>query len=138
MAIRYKVVMKDTRLSVISRGRRAPAHWKNFLKKVCLKYTKGKIVKAQKWSIGILVFRKRSQAEEFVNEYGYDEFEMIILRVKTSSRGKAIKELITDSLRRAYILEFVYGRLNIDMLDSCTRLYSPAGTMAYKEVKVLD
>ena len=133
MAIRYKVVMADNRFSIISRGQDAQV-----IEKICLKYEKGTRVKAQPWSIGILTFEKKKQAEEFIKGAFYSQ-DFEILRVRPIGKGKRITQLLSDHKYRYNILYLAKQEIPYkEVLMKYRKMQAPEGTMAYPEVYVLD
>jgi hypothetical protein len=79
MAIRYKVVNKHTRCSAIV----------GFNSPYVLKYLKGKTIKALSKTLGIMVFKRRYQAEAFIKVINSALIHpSTILRVEVFSKGK--------------------------------------------------
>ena len=128
MAIRYKVVLEKNRKSCMAE--------RKGMRGYILTYKKGKTVKAIEGSIGILVFKTREQAENWM-KLPMRTTKTTILRVETNSRGKTPKNLfiidwrVTNSLKEDY---YDYKTPN----NSRLRWNTPIGTLAYPEVKVLD
>ncbi len=128
MAIRYKVTTRD-RLSCTSHA--------EGMRGYVLDYRKGEIVKAVPNSIGILVFKRRKDAEIFMK----NQSSWVIHRVSTKTRGK------TPSYLYGIVNVYCYAR---DFYHTLSKLYStpysptkflwpvPEGTLAYPEVEVLD
>lgn len=116
--IRYKVVLVD-RGSTFAQG------------KYRLEYIKGKIVKAIKGTLGIMVFKRRREAEHYKRKYLDYGKTGIILRVETLSRGKTVWSLC-----------HLFSSIELDLFYSGHHnpyaYPSPPGTMCYDKVKVLD
>ena len=122
--IRYKVVLKD-RISVVGRGQ------KDIIRqKLCLKYEKGKIVKAQDWSMGILYFDYIHHARKFSDSIL--DWPTKILRIIPLEEEERIYILAFSTSERKDILTFAEtGVIPLHM-------NAPVGTMACKTIKVLD
>ena len=116
--VRFKVVLED-RGSTFAQG------------KYRLKYIKDEIVKAVKGTFGIMVFKRRHQAEYYKRMYLSYSTTGIILRVEPLSRGKTVR--LVSSLFRDVDLDLFYSG------DYSPYAYPPAaGTICYDKVKVLD
>ena len=116
--IRYKVVLED-RGSTFAQGRYR------------LKYIKDEIVKAVKGTLGIMVFKRRCQAEHYRRKYLDYSKTGIILRVEPLSRGKTVR--VASSLFRGVDLDLFYSGGYYPYTYP-----TPAGTICYDRVKVLD
>lgn len=116
--IRYKVTLHD-RTSTFAQD------------KYRLEYIKDTIVKAIKGTLGIMVFKRRREAEHYKREYlDYGKTGMI-LRVETLSRGKSVH--LASSLFKSSDFDMFYSG------DYYPFTYpSPPGTMCYDRVRVLD
>ncbi len=116
--IRYKVVLED-RGSTFAQG------------KYRLKYIKNEIVKAVEGTLGIMVFKRRSEAEYYKRRYINYNMTGIILRVEPLSRG-----------RNVYTVSSLFMSVELDLFysgDYYPYTYSPpSGTICYDKVKVLD
>ena len=132
MAIRYKVVRKDTRCSIIVGSHNL----------YTLKYNKDTIVKALPNSLGIMVFKRKHQAQDFLNfvKTGLSR-PSIILRVEVSGRGKYPKYIsrwvsnVSDLpwfYTNYYIIKKYSDNYGIDVS------IPPKGTLCYDTVRVID
>ena len=93
MALRYKVITKENRLSVYAQGR-----YKR-------KYTKGRIVKCVPETLGLFVFENEIEAIEFSNVHrgGDDDIEyrhLIVIKVDTKEEKSSIPDLVIASIGR--------------------------------------
>ena len=116
--IRYKVVLED-RSSTFAQG------------KYRLEYIKDGIVKAVRGTLGIMVFKRRHQAEHYKRKYLDYSMTGIILRVKPLSRGKTVR--LASSLFRDVDLDLFYSGNHYPYTYP-----APPGTICYDKVKVLD
>ena len=131
--IRYKVVRLDfgNRHSCYATG------------KYRLAYRKNTIVTAKKGTLGIAVFERRYQAENFLhNEFSSDR-GCEIIRVIPIGRGKRYR-FVCES-QDAMNLNIFYHRyrsnLNVFLRKIPPQLHSmssPIGTIFYQQVKVLE
>jgi len=138
MAIRYKVVhvVGEDRFSALAEGR------------FCIRYSNGRVVKAVENTIGIMCFKTRNDAEDwmdwvydFTGTWGHYE----IIRVKPKGRGFVPKYFSGR-----------YGEDNLMYLQECIEKYGiakgcrryileygmshspPDGSICYQEIEVLD
>jgi len=121
--VKFKVVRKDgvLRVSAFASGLYA------------LKYPKNTIVRAMPGTLGVAVFRRRSEAKKFCE--GRCFFE--IVRVLPIGRGRNVKEVCRD--QSMYMLDMFYGSEEIN--SSCydlTPMAPPPGTIFYPAVEVLE
>lgn len=120
---RFKVVITNRRISYYAQG------------KYCKIYNKGEIVTAEKHTIGIAVFKRKQNAEKFLDRHVVGQ----IITVEPIGRGKTF--------------DFVFGSQDEDSLDffyrellecpkfldfAISRTTTPKGTVFYPAVKVLD
>lgn len=135
MAIRYKVVRKAKSTGYVS-----VLAQEEFM----LLYVKGKITNAAPGSMGVLCFKRRDQAQAFMNIQGYNcclRSPASILRVEGIGRGKVPHYFQSNFTARHIRLaiedlaEHGWNRLfNIYLLSKPTHL----GTICYNSVRVLD
>lgn len=133
MAIRYKVVNEATRCSVII----------GINSLYTLKYVKGTIVKALSGSLGIMVFKRRYQAEKFVKLLNSGLLgSSIILRVEIFERGKCPKYVSRWTTHKSDLTWF-YSKWYADKKyitngNGMDLLIPPKGTLCYSMVRVID
>jgi len=133
--IRYKVVRldSDSRYSCYARG------------KYQLTYKKNTIVTAGKGTLGIAVFEKRHQAEEFIREeYSADRL-LIIIRVISIGCGKRYHFVcLTQDEQNLNHFYYKHSKnlsalLKEDNTIKCEPfILSPPGSIFYQQVKVLE
>ncbi len=122
MNIKYKVVIEQSRKSCFA----PPGYTKT--------YKKGAKVKAKKGTLGLMVFKTRKQAEDFIFPQSYD---LQIIRVECFTRGR-------KPIRVAGINYKILARVKaFDSFYSIERYYyyltvAPEGTLCYSEVRVID
>lgn len=155
MAVRYKVVSIDQNYGIPALENREPKRFsalvKGFFK---INYSKGKTVRAKKNTVGIMCFKRRHQAEAWMNGPTlYSEIsDFEIIRVQPVGRGKTPKTfsghygthvlLLLRKLIKRFGVEEGYKQLltgRYDVLDMYVRyMEPPEGTICYPAVKVLD
>ena len=128
--IRYKVVIRKTRESIIGMLHNRPKK-----SSYILKYKKGTIVTAPKNTVGILVFKTLSNAEKFMEIYS-DPTYYKILKIEGIGKGKTIKRLFSDGDSWGFFTSLVVSVFNENPMMQ--KMSAPVGTMAYKAVRVLE
>lgn len=131
--IRYKVVMTEDRSSVFARDR------------FTLTYEKGKVVEAEKGTLGIMVFDTLSNAKAFQSWCSRNSSLTTILRVRPMGKGKkpvSISECVkADSFISFYSIAKKQGGFPLIgqiLRDFHYTISPPMGTICYKAVEVLD
>lgn len=117
--IRYKVVNKNRKSVIIP---------SNFLS--CITYEKDTIVEANKDTIGIFLFNRKKDAENFRN----NALAQKILKVEPIGRGKIPKQIV----RSVYLSNKSIKNLKIGIEDVYKTSLIPKGTICYPAVKVLN
>lgn len=123
--VRYKVTRK---IIAKAYGRSCVAN-----RHYCLKYHKGKITYTIKGTLGIMVFERKIDAENFINkgvsvEYRYN---LKIIRVNPIGRGKRPKLICGCPSEGSLSNYYTHS------VGAITKK-APMGTMCYPAVKVLD
>jgi hypothetical protein len=135
MAIRYKVVIKDTRCSAIVKTEGYQ-----------LRYFKDTIVEAPINTLGIMVFRRRHQAEEFVLLLqSMNRVSLIVIRVESLGRGRTPKYIsrwinhFKNALSHFYEVRYVNKKYKGTALFHHPNVRAPVkGTLCYDHVRVID
>lgn len=133
MGIRYKVVDEVTRCSIIIAANSS----------YILRYNKNTVVKALPNTLGIMVFKRRHQAEEFVKFISLGLTKpSLVLRVEVFSKGKYPKH-ISRWTNYQNGLTWFYNNCYVDKkyltANSGFALSAPPkGTLCYDTVKVID
>ncbi len=128
MPIRYKVVKRRSRCSAVINGN----------SKYALRYLPGSIVTARKETLGVMTFKNKIAAVNWMDIINYNQYQtwesqlnLIVIRVETIGRGKAPRWIANDvtaeDLDNFYSPESEYqSMLAID------------NTLCYPAVKVLE
>jgi hypothetical protein len=124
MAIRWKVVDKERRSCIVSQD-----------SKYSLTYKKGHVVKADDITIGILVFKRKKDAEAFFGFTSIAEEGEKIIKVRTFERGKRPKRLCSVDEMDAIYEKILHKKGTSE--DLFTFRTVPKGTLAYPRVEVL-
>lgn len=139
MAIRWKVVGKG-RKSCIACG------------ELKMTYPKG-VVKAFDGTPGVMVFKTRKQAIEWLGECAFNGNENLkVLKVRTWSRGRRPKMLLNAGSHSLYrvrrYLKDLFDGFSRATIESDSTVWVdnwhvglwpvPPGTLCYKEVEVLE
>lgn len=127
MAIRYKITNRN-RTSIFASG------------KYLRTYSKGRMIKAKRGTLGILTFHRRKDAEVFIRDLALKDF--LVLRVKPFERGRKVNTLCSYqswwALDRYYKGKSIFGLRSLSSATKVEELPAPIGTLAYPRVKVID
>lgn len=121
--VRFKVVITNRRISYYAQG------------KYCKIYNKGETVTAEKHTIGIAVFKRKQNAEKFIDRHVVGQ----IITVEPIGRGKTFSLVFGSQDEDS--LNFFYHELSKcpKFLDfAINRSITPKGTIFYPAVEVLD
>ena len=107
-----------------------------------LEYKKNTVITAKKGTLGIAVFERRYQAEDFIIKKRFRS-DTRIIRVIPIGRGKRYP-FVCES-QDTFNLDIFYNRYGdtLDILLKCASISahtmkSPPGTIFYRQVKVLE
>ncbi len=134
MAIRYKVVNKDTRFSALIT-----------VEKYRLQYVKDKIVEALSGTLGVMVFKRKWQAQRFIDIFftPNERKNLMIVRVEVFNKGRTPRYVsrwinLPGDLNNFYL----YNYKDKQYIDNCINMMTISvpikGTLCYDRVKVID
>lgn len=124
MSIRWKAVHKFYRQS-----------WSIRFKPFIKIYTKGTIVEAIPGSPGILCFKTKKRAIEFVKQHSDSLHYYEIIKVKTIGKGKIVRKLLSQHNELTFLT--LLKLLEDDCIPDEFVFQAPNGTYGYPSVEVL-